>query len=104
MEADQVIEGTGNGGGSFLFHLRVCTTTQNNQNGTLRKDNTSGYKGVSRDKSTGHFRPLVYAGGMAHYAGQFKDKRHAALAYDLWATDLHGDYASTSFPVVSFGP
>src|SRR5688572_21984799 len=51
-------------------NLRLCTTTQNNQNGVRRKDNTSGYKGVSLEKSTGHWRPLVYAGGKAHYIGQ----------------------------------
>jgi hypothetical protein len=85
-------------------NLRICTTTQNNQNGTLRKDNTSGYKGVSLDRSTGHWRALMYASGNAFFAGQYKDKRHAALCYDLWATDLHGEFASTNFPVVAFGP
>lgn len=85
-------------------NLRVRTTNQNNQNGALRKDNTSGYKGVSLEKSTGRWRPLVYADGETHYVGQFKDKHYAALAYDLWATDLHGEFAASNFPVVSFGP
>ena len=85
-------------------NLRVCTITQNNQNTIKRKDNTSGYKGVSVDKTTGHFRPLIYAKGKPHYCGQFIEKEHAALAYDLWATYLHGEFANTNFPVVAFGP
>jgi HNH endonuclease/AP2 domain len=84
-------------------NLRLCTLTQNNQNGKLRKDNTSGYKGVSLDRSTGHWRALMYANGQAHYSGQFLEKHHAALAYDLWAIDLHGEFASTNFSVVAFG-
>src|SRR5215211_1823206 len=41
-------------------NLRFCTTTQNNRNGVLRKDNTTGYKGVSLEPSTGHYRPNIY--------------------------------------------
>lgn len=85
-------------------NLRLCTTTQNNRNGTLRKDNTTGYKGVSIEPSTGYFRPNVYKDGVALSFGNFKDIHHAALARDLWALDLYGEFASTNFPVVSFGP
>lgn len=86
------------------FNLRLCTLIENNRNGVLRKDNTSGYKGVSIDPSTGYWRPSVYLNGKALYFGQYSDKRHAALAHDLWATDLYGEFVSTNFPVVSFGP
>jgi hypothetical protein len=82
-------------------NLRFATTKENNRNGVLRKDNTSGYKGVSIDPSTGHWRPAVYVDGKSLYFGSYKDKHHAALAYDLWAVDLHGEFASTNFPVVS---
>jgi hypothetical protein len=82
-------------------NLRLCTLQENNRNITLRKDNTSGYKGVSLDKTTGHWRPLVFVDGKAKTCGQFKDKRHAALTYDLWATFFHGEFASTNFNVVS---
>lgn len=85
-------------------NLRFCTLVQNNQNGKLRKDNTSGYKGVSLDRSTGHWRALIYAEGTAYYSGQYLEKEHAALAYDLWATYFHKEFASTNFPVVAFGP
>jgi len=86
------------------LNLRLCTVTQNNQNLNMRKDNTSGYKGVTLDKSTGHWKPLLYVDGEPFSFGCYKEKHHAALAYDLWATDLHGEFASTNFPVVAFGP
>jgi hypothetical protein len=84
-------------------NLRFCTIKENNRNGVLRKDNTSGYKGVFLDKSTGHWRPVVYVDAKPFSPGQFKNKAHAALARDLWALDLHGEFASTNFPVVAFG-
>lgn len=82
-------------------NLRICTLQENNRNITLRKDNTSGYKGVSLDKSTGHWRPLVYVDGKVKTSGQFLNKHHAALVYDLWATFFHKDFASTNFVVIS---
>ena len=85
-------------------NLRLCNLTQNNRNGVLRKDNTTGYKGVSVEPSTGYFRPNVYKDGVAISFGNFKNIHHAALARDLWAIDLYGEFASTNFPVVSFGP
>jgi hypothetical protein len=82
-------------------NLRLCTLKENNRNINMRKDNTSGYKGVSLDKTTGHWKPLVYVDGKAKTCGQFKDKHHAALAYDLWATFFHKEFASTNFDIVS---
>ena len=81
-------------------NLRLCNVKENNRNITMRKDNTSGYKGVSLDKSTGHWKPLVYVDGKPKMFGQFKDKHHAALAYDMWSTFFHKDFASTNFNVI----
>ena len=82
-------------------NLRLCSVKENNRNVNIRKDNTSGYKGVSLDKTTGHWKPLVYVDGRQKTFGQFKDKHHAALARDLWAVFFHKEFASTNFNVVS---
>lgn len=82
-------------------NIRLCTVKENNRNTTLRKDNTSGYKGVSLDKTTGHWKPIVYVNGKPKTVGQFKDKHHAALAYDMWTIFFHKEFASTNFSVVS---
>ena len=85
-------------------NLRICTLKENNRNITMRKDNTSGYKGVVLDKTTGHWRPLIYVDGKPKSCGQFIEKHHAALARDMWAIFFHGKFASTNFtPVVSQG-
>ncbi len=84
-------------------NLRICTLQENNRNISMRKDNTSGYKGVFLDRSTGHWKPAVYVDGKAKLFGQFKDKHHAALARDLWATFFHKEFASTNFTVVGSG-
>lgn len=84
-------------------NLRICTTQQNNRNIRMRKDNTSGFKGVFLDKSTGHWRPVVYVDGKPQSSGQFRKKEHAAVAYDLWATFFHGEFASTNFTAVAQG-
>lgn len=85
-------------------NLRFCTTTQNNRNVGHRKNNTTGYKGVSIEPSTGKFRPNVYKAGVALSFGNYEGIRHAALARDLWAVALYGEFASTNFPVAFFGP
>jgi hypothetical protein len=70
------------------YNLRFCTTRQNNRNVGLRKDNTSGYKGVSLEPSTGRWRPNIYVDGKVVCFGNFIDPHHAAVARDLWAVDI----------------
>src|ERR1044071_4759066 len=56
-------------------NLRFCTVTQNNRNVKLHKRNPTGYKGVSVEASTGHFRPNVYKDGVALSFGDRKSTR-----------------------------
>jgi hypothetical protein len=70
---------------------------------TYRKDNTTGYPGVTVDPSTGYFRPNIQ-GWESGIARAVLDKHQAAVARDLWAVDMYGELASTNFPVVAFGP
>lgn len=86
------------------FNLWLCTLTENNQNGKLRRDNSTGYKGVTVEPTTGHYRPNIYQDGKAVSFGQFDDPHYAALARDLWAVAAYGEFANTNFPVVGFGP
>ncbi len=84
-------------------NLRVATTGQNNCNVGLAKNNTSGYRGIYREPSTGHWRPFITIRGKMIHFGSFKEKRHAALARDLWALDAYGEFAFTNFNVVCSG-
>ncbi len=33
-----------------------------------------------------------------HYIGFFKEEKWAAIAYDIWAKDLFGEFAKFNFP------
>lgn len=72
-------------------NLRSCTRSQNIANRTLKRNNKTGYKGVSNSK--GGFQVTI-AGS---YVGWFKDKIEAAKAYDSKAKELYGDFAKTNF-------
>lgn len=56
-------------------NLREATASQNNQNKGLRKHNTSGATGVSRDRN--RWRAEIDVGKKSVYLGTFKDKEEA---------------------------
>jgi hypothetical protein len=78
-------------------NLRFATHAQNNQNKGLRRDSTTGYKGVCFDKRSGKYIAYINANGKRTYLGYFKDKLSAAYAYDAAALKLHGEYARPNF-------
>lgn len=60
-------------------NLRSCTSSENNFNGKVRRDNKSGYKGVHWDKNRRMW--LVYIGkGINGYIGRFKTLNEAVRA------------------------
>jgi hypothetical protein len=77
-------------------NLRGCSSKQNMWNKGRRVDSKSGYKGVSWHKTSKMWQ--CYVG--RQFIGVFKDPQHAALAYDLWAKDVFGEYAVTNFPSI----
>jgi hypothetical protein len=63
----------------FVKHLRLATIKQNNENlKPLRKNNTSGYRGVSWDKNSRKWVVQVSVNGRSRQFGYFHDKREAA--------------------------
>lgn len=100
--------------GSFIDHkdgnklnckkenLRWCTKAQNAWNARPKRNSTAGFKGISRQ---GHkWVVKVEANGKRHYIGSFPNQRAASIAYDLWAIDLHGEFARPNHAVVLHGP
>jgi hypothetical protein len=75
-------------------NLRICTFSQNNANTNVRKDNTSGYKGVQWYKPYQKWRARL---GDKHL-GYFSDKESAARAYDKKAREIFGEFARVNFP------
>jgi len=78
-------------------NLRACTNSQNLYNQRLSITNTTGFKGVSPERS-GRFRAQIKAVGQHHYLGTFDTPEEAARAYDAAARRRHGEYALTNFP------
>ena len=79
-------------------NLRICTASQNSGNSIKTKSNTSSiYKGVCWDKQMKLWRCLITINYKLIFIGLFKEEFHAAMAYDIWAKELFGEFAKLNF-------
>lgn len=74
-------------------NLRVATRAENAQNRSKFKNNTTGYKGVCKDKRNGRFRADIRCKGVKYSLGYFPTAIDAARAYDAAAMRMHGEFA-----------
>lgn len=74
-------------------NLRLATMTQNQQNAHRRRDNTSGFKGVGFDKSTGKWRARIRVNGQRVWLGCHSAPGAAYAAYLKAAAKWHGEFA-----------
>jgi hypothetical protein len=64
-------------------NLRIATHSLNHANASIRRDNTTGYKGLIWIERRGHYISQITIDGKIKYLGQFGlDKVAAARAYD----------------------
>lgn len=91
----------GNGLNNQRGNLRPATPGQQNANFKLRKDSTSGYKGVNWSRQAGKWRVRIHVGGKEKHIGFFTDPLEAAHAYDRAAHEAFGEYARLNFPNVA---
>ena len=76
-----------------IENLRPANASQNQRNQKLRKDSTSGIKGVSWISTRKRWSGQVWHKGKLHRAGDFKDKDECAAAVAKLRKSLHGDFA-----------
>jgi hypothetical protein len=79
-------------------NLRVCTHAQNTRNRNYQINNTSGYKGVSFDKSRNKWHVAIKVNGLHINKGRYDTVEEAARAYDEAARYYFGEYAGLNFP------
>lgn len=70
-------------------NLRPATRGQNQQNRRLRKDNRSGFAGVTFDEQAGKWRARISVGGRQIFLGHFDEVAPAASAYRDAKSRLH---------------
>ena len=75
-------------------NLREATSNQNKWNTGMRKNNTSGVKGVTWDKSANRWKAGLTFKGKYITVGRFDDLNEAAEALSLKRAELHGNYAN----------
>ena len=76
-------------------NLRTVTRQQNNWNQTLSKNNTSGFKGVSRSKL--RFKAELTYNQERVYLGLFKTPEEAHLVYCFASQFYFGEYANPGY-------
>lgn len=81
-------------------NLRIGTRQQNNCNQGLRKDNKTGYKGVTF--RNGMYRARIRVFRVEIFLGNFRTPEEAARAYDVAAIKYFGEFAYLNFPKEGF--
>jgi hypothetical protein len=75
-------------------NLRACKQIDNTRNRpVLSKNNSSGYKGVSRT-ADGKWRARIWKNRNEIRLGNYETAEEAAAAYNKAAIDLHGEFAA----------
>jgi hypothetical protein len=87
----QLDHADGNPSNSALANLREATTVENQRNARRRVDNTSGFKGVTRDGSGWRARIKVF--GYNVCLGTYRTPEEAHAAYVAAAEKYHGEFA-----------
>jgi hypothetical protein len=77
-------------------NLRPCTQQQNGRNCGPKKNNKSGYKGVSF--YGGKYHASISTGDKQLRLGRFSNPQDAARAYDKAAKEHFGEFAWLNFP------
>lgn len=79
-------------------NLRCCSNKQNCRNTRPHIDKkTSMYKGVYLLRADGMFRAHITCNGRKINLGNFHDEEQAAIAYDVAARKLFGEFARCNF-------
>ena len=83
-----------------ITNLRWATSSQNNQNASMRKDNTSGVKGVSWDKDTNKWRARIKIDGIQIHLGLFTNLEDAKETRMIKANQAFGVFTNACEKII----
>lgn len=90
---DQVDHIDGNPLNNKKENLRICSNKENSKSQSIRKRNTSGYKGVTWDKQRSKWKAQITINYKHKSLGFFNSKEDAALCYNEGAIKYFGEFA-----------
>lgn len=73
-------------------NLRLATRLEQSRNTGMRRNNTTGYKGVSLIKSSGLYRAYIVVDRRQIHLGVYEDPALASEAYETAAESLFGEF------------
>lgn len=76
-----------------LSNLRAASRHQNSGNRGANKRNTSGYKGVNFYAKSNSWRAQIMDNGKKRHIGYYASPEEAALAYNILASEIFGEFA-----------
>ena len=74
-------------------NLREATHSQNHANKALRRDNSTGFKGVTQPRNSKKWKAVITHQGRIHYLGVHASPELAHAAYCKAAQRLFGEFA-----------
>ena len=75
-----------------VSNLRLCTPQDNVRNTGIRKDNTSGYKGVSWSVQKQRWVAQTSVNGKKQHLGYYLTEEKAVSAYEKFCLETHGEF------------
>ena len=87
-----------NGLHNYKSNFRYCNHSENTTNRRNKVGNTSDYFGVYYNKRSKVFTCSISKNKITYHLGSFASEVDAAIAHDLKAKELHGEFARLNFP------
>ena len=76
-------------------NLRFASNQENNMNSKIRRDNTSGFKGVRFDKKSNKWKAEICINGTKQHLGYFENIENAVNARVKKAEELFGEFKNS---------